>query len=561
MSDFAGLRLALSALQAQQRGVQTAAQNVANANTEGYSRQRVDLESVGAPAVPAFWSKYNGEGMGVRVAEVTRFRDQFLEIRAAIEHGANASLAQGSRTMTRIEQLFNEPSDDGMAKQLSEFWSGFDDIANHPEEQAPRAQLLERAQTLVRSLNQASDQLTQMRNDTISELGATVTDINALSAQIAELNASIKANTVSGLNTNELKDKRDLLANKLAEESGATIRTFEFGQVNIVLNGTALVQENHSNTVSLDTSGANAVIRWDMDNSVATVDSGTAGGKLDAINTTIPAYLTRLNTVATTLRDQVNPLHSGLTGSIATTAQDQTATGNLVFQLALNGGGYANVTVAGADWSGAGGAAALQTAFQTAVNTAIGAGNATVAVSGGTGSAMSVTLTPTGTNTLLAKASGANTGFSTLLGTSGVGADGVGGRKFFTGTTAANIAIDAGVAGNPDAVVGGVANGGAFDGSRALDLADEAESLTGADSTYRTLIVQLGVDTSTAATRSDIQDKATQSLDNARAQASGVSLDEEMTNLVQYQHAYEAAARFMSAIDEMLDTLVNRTGR
>src|SRR4051812_16577247 len=146
MGDFAGLRLALSALQAQQRGVETAAQNAANANTEGYSRQRVDLESIGAPAVPAIFSTYNGAGGGVRIASITRFRDEFLDLRAALEHATGASLSQQATSMTRIEQLFNEPSDDGIAKQLSEFWSGFDDIANHPEEPAPRTQLLERAQ-------------------------------------------------------------------------------------------------------------------------------------------------------------------------------------------------------------------------------------------------------------------------------------------------------------------------------------------------------------------------------------------------------------------------------
>ena len=83
MSDFSGLRLALTALEAHKRGLEVAAQNVANANTEGYSRQRVDLVAIGAPAVPALWSKFDGDGGGVKVEDVTRFRDAFLEIRAA----------------------------------------------------------------------------------------------------------------------------------------------------------------------------------------------------------------------------------------------------------------------------------------------------------------------------------------------------------------------------------------------------------------------------------------------------------------------------------------------
>ena len=89
MSDFSGLRLALTALEAHKRGLEVAAQNVANANTEGYSRQRVDLVAIGAPAVPALFSKFEGDGGGVKVDDVTRFRDAFMEIRAAFEHGVD----------------------------------------------------------------------------------------------------------------------------------------------------------------------------------------------------------------------------------------------------------------------------------------------------------------------------------------------------------------------------------------------------------------------------------------------------------------------------------------
>ena len=168
MSDFSGLRLALTALEAHKRGLEVAAQNVANANTDGYSRQRVDLVAIGAPAVPALWSKFDGDGGGVKVEDVTRFRDAFLEIRAALEHGAMANLDVGASTMSRIEQLFNEPSETGIAQQLSDLWSSFDDVANHPEDAAARTQLLERAGTVAASFNTISAQLSQMRTQTMS---------------------------------------------------------------------------------------------------------------------------------------------------------------------------------------------------------------------------------------------------------------------------------------------------------------------------------------------------------------------------------------------------------
>ncbi len=560
MSEFSGLNIGLTSLQTQRRGLELAAQNVANANTDGYSRQRLDLESIGAPSVPAFWSNFDGDGSGVRVAEVTRFRDQFMEIQAALEHGSMANLDVGSTKMQAIQQLFNEPSDTGLAKQMSDFWAGWDDVANHPSDTASRTQLLNRASTLAASFNAISGQLAQLKANTIDELGATVQDVNTTADEIAQLNKAIKANTVAGLSVNDLLDKRDQLANHLAELTGGTVRNTDFNQVNVVIGGTSIVQEDASQHIQLDTSGSPTVLRWTNNNSLVNTTSGKIGGELNAINTTIPGYVSQLDSVATTLRDQVNGLHAGITGSVDTTAQDQSAAGNLQFDLSLDGSAFATVTVAGADWSGAGGAVTLQTALQNALNTTLGAGNATATVTGGNGSPLAVTIAPAGSHTLNVRATSGNTGFATLLDTTAIGSDGVGGRNFFTGTSAGSLALAAGVANNPAAVAAGTAGNGPLDGSRALDLADLASSTTGADATYRQMIVQLGVDTQTAMNRSDIQQKATQSLDNSRNSYSGVNTDEEMTNMVMFQHAYEAAARFITTIDSILDTLINHTG-
>jgi len=560
MSDFSGLNLALSALEAQQRSVNVAAQNVANANTPGYTREAVNLVNVGAPATPARYATYQGDGQGVKVDSVTRFRDQFMEIQAAIEHGSMASMDEASSTMNSIQQLFNEPSDSGIQAQLSNLWAGFDDVANNPSDVASRTQLLERADTLAASFNSVSQQLTQQQQNTTSELGATVADINSKAQSIAQLNKSIKANSLAGLSVNDLEDQRDLLANQISEASGATLRAGDFNQVNVMLNGTALVQGDTSTNLSVDTSGANVVLRFTSDNSAANVTSGKAGGELDAINATIPNYISKLDTVATTLRDEVNQVHGSISGSLPVAGQNQSASGNLQFDVGLDGGGFASVTVAGADWSGPGGAAALQTALQTAVDATVGVGNATATVSGGNGSPMTLGLAPTGTHQLQVRATGATTGFATLLGNTAVGADGIGGRPLFTGTNAATFAVSASVEGNPNALASGTAAGGALDGSVALDLADLGTTPTGADSVYRQAIVQLGVDTQTATNRDQIQQSATQSLDNARSQQSGVSIDEEMTNLVEFQHGYDAAARLLTTIDGMLDTLINHTG-
>src|SRR5512142_3455123 len=114
-SAFAGLSAALSAMYSQKRGLEVAGQNVANVNTEGYSRQRVDMASIGGSAVPAMYSITNGIGAGVQVSDVTRAQDALLELRGHAEHANNSYLTAQKQTYTAIEQVFTEPSDTGLA--------------------------------------------------------------------------------------------------------------------------------------------------------------------------------------------------------------------------------------------------------------------------------------------------------------------------------------------------------------------------------------------------------------------------------------------------------------
>jgi flagellar hook-associated protein 1 FlgK len=147
-----------------------------------------------------------------------------------------------------------------------------------------------------------------------------------------------------------------------------------------------------------------------------------------------------------------------------------------------------------------------------------------------------------------------------LLGTTPVGSDGVGGRAFFAGTNALTLGLSALVSGNPAAVAAGVAGKGPLDASIALQLGDMSSSTAGADTAYNTMIVQLGVAAKDVQTRNTIQSQSVQSLDAARTSQAGVNTDEEMTNMVEYQKAYEASAKFISAIDSMLSSLMNMVG-
>ena len=560
MSEFGGLSIALSSLQTQQRALEIAANNVANAGTAGYSRQAADMTTIGGSPNPAFFATSTGDGNGVTISSVTRFRDAFLEIQAGLQHGALASLDQGNATLQQIQTVFSEPSDNGIGAQLSTLWSAFDSVANNPGDPGTRAVLLQSATNVASSINAAAASLHQMSTSETAQLNTLVAQINTTSKALAAVNQSIQSGSVAGMNVNTLEDQRDQLAQTLAQLTGASIQSGPNNQVTVSLGGLNLVAENQAQALELDTSGPSAVLRAVQGGFAVNVTAGQAGGMLNDINTVVPGYLSQLDGVATTLRDQVNNVVGAIAGTIPAAATDQSGAGTLQFGLALDGGAFATVSVAGANWSGAGGAAALQTALQTAVDTAIGAGNATATVTTTTDGSLAVAIAPTATHALQVQAAGANAGFTTLLGATPVGSDGIGGRAFFSGTNASNFALSALVAGTPAAVAAGTAGNGALDGSVALRLADMATASTGADSAYHTMIVQLGVDAKSVQTRDNVQQQSVQSLDAARNAQAGVNTDEEMTNMVEFQKAYEASAKFVTTLDSMLATLINMVG-
>lgn len=457
MSTFSGLNTGLSSLYAQRRGMELAGHNVANANTEGYSRQRVNLEANAGPVSPAFHSRWNGVGNGVDVAGLDRMRDVFLEARGVQERGTDSQLRGRQVAFTRVEGLFGEPGSSGLQAQLSDFWAGWDDVANHPTDVAARSQLLERSQTLATGLNMAAQGLSSQFNDSHQRLSATVQSINAAASSVAEYNTAITSAVRAGLTANDLMDQRDLLVQKLASEAGVSVRQGEAGSVDVYLGGTALVRGGAAErlavtgTTELTNPAGQVGVAWERDAYPAPV-GGAASGLLQELNDVIPSYERGLRQVTASLHDAVNVEHKK--------GFDQTGTP---------------------------------------------------------------------------------------------------GTDFFAYDPAGALVVRLG---NPAEIAASDSGAGMGDrgGSRAAAMAELAGAVGGADETYRKLVIRLGVEAQTANRRVDIQSNVLSQVDAAREAESGVSLDEEMTNMLAYQRGYEGAARFVTAIDQMLDTLINRTG-
>jgi flagellar hook-associated protein 1 FlgK len=457
-SSFSGLNTALNALQAQRRGLDVTGQNIANANTDGYSRQRLGLQAIGGSTVPALFSVSSGVGGGVAAVDVTRVQDAFLEAQGRAEHAQNAYLTDQQQTYTRIEQAYGEPSDTGLQSQFSDFWSSVHDLTNNPGDLATRTQLLDRGTEIASGLRTANDSINSFWTTTRTQLDMSATAINTSADTIGQLNQAILRASASGLPANELADQRDTQVQKLAELTGASAVYQPDGTVNVYLSGSSLV--NGADVRHVQAGGATqlssigtlpAGLSWTDNATPAVVTGGSVGSALQTLNTVVPGSVARLDAVAASLAGTVNTQH----------------------QL-------------------------------------------------------------------------------------GYDLNGNPGQPFFSGTTAATITV---AITDPREVAASSSPGGNLDGSNADALAGLATVATGPDVSYRQLVADLGVAAQAATRQAGIQASVTTDIDSARTAQSGVSIDEEMTNMLAYQRAYEAAGRLLSTLDGALDTLINHTGR
>jgi flagellar hook-associated protein 1 FlgK len=464
-STFSGLNAATTSLWAQRKALDVTGQNISNVNTEGYSRQRVDLAAMGGSVVPAFFSTSPGIGNGVNADDVTRIRDAFLESRGHTEHANSARLTVENETYTQVEEAFREPGDTGIQNLLSDMWSGWEDVANQPQDEAARGQVLKRLETLVGGIHFSQDALGAQWTQSRESLDVLVSDVNAAAANIADLNKAILRANQSGLPANDLSDQRDVLVMKLADQVGATVRHGDDGVVDVIVGGMTLVAG--STAGSLATAGTTSVDGVTADPPRIVTGSGgytvrvggTAEGQLNSLNTIIPNYRKAMDDTAVSLANALNAAH-----------------------------------VSGYDLNGAAG-------------------------------------TP-----LLGSSSGPITAASlTVL---------ISDPKM---VAASSVAPTAGVP--------------ALDHGNADAIGQLRQSTTGTDANYRKMIVELGVQSAVAGRNLDIQSVISTQVDSARESVAGVNIDEEMTNMLSYQHAYAAAGRLITAIDETLDKLINGTGR
>jgi len=321
-SSFGSINTALTSLYAQRRGLDVTGQNIANANTEGYTRQRVTMQAQVGSTVPVRWATTDGLGTGVAVTDVQRLRDQYLENRGRTEHGNNAYLTNQAATYASLENVFSEPSDTALQAQMHDMWAAWGDVGDEPTSTAARSALLQQSRVVADGLNSAYGALDSQWSAASTQLAKFATEVNTTAGTIAQLNDSIVRAKATGVVVNELEDQRDNAVMKLSELTGATAALRDDGSMDVFVGNALLVTKTTTRTMSatagVSTLDAQRAYNADPGNGTTTAGlswadtgdpvqaGGTMGSMVDTMTTILPNMAKKLDDVAEALVTAVN---------------------------------------------------------------------------------------------------------------------------------------------------------------------------------------------------------------------------------------------------------------
>lgn len=438
-------------LLAHQQAQAVVGNNLANIDTEGYHRQRAELET-GIPLE----TNPGSIGSGVRVAEIARIIDRYAEAQVLYERGAQQRWEAEQQALTVVENTFTEIQDHSLSGSMEQFWRAWEDLANDPDGLSSRMNVLQKGENMALAFHgTANGMLNTQRalNLDLQEIGE---QINTLASQVAVYNQEIMEVTARGQNPNDLMDKRDKLILDMADLAGVTTEEGGQNSVTVYIGQEAIVHREVAREVvwiNDDTKGKHGGdLAWADMRTALTFDGGEALGKLNVRDEVIPDVLNKLDELANSLRDRVNELH------MAGVARDG-STGNAFFRTDTEG--------------------------------------------------------------------------------------------------AQDIALHLTVQDQPQKLAASYTNS-TGDNELAHDLFEvqyENAFLSGKmdyGEYYQSIVTGLGNEVELANTRLEASEAALEQAKNYQQSISGVSMDEELTNMITIQKAYGAAARVFNKIDEML---------
>ena len=559
-SLFGALDIARSGLSAAQYQLNVTGNNIANVNTRGYTRQRALLEERFPSLTP-----FGPLGRGVGIAGIERIRDEFLDGAYSRQVQGLGSTEVQAQYFNLLEDVFLEPSENGFGTRLDRFFDALNDFSNNVESLPVREALLSEGQAMAGSLNGLVDRFDQLRTNANEEVRNLVPEINSIADRIAELNRQIRLTEGAGSNASQLRDQRTNLVDDLSRIINVTVREDGSGQTIVQIGSDILVDASGARDIiafrnpSLDPERNDLVeLRFADDNSLVDVSGGTVFGALHIRDTVIPELDAEIDSIAAALIQGLNAIHSqgngtqNISGTISSTntvnsATDPLSATGLPFPVTAGSVDIVVYDSAGTPTTTSIAITAATTLddLATALN---GIPNMSASVSGG----------------ILNISAGAGFSFSFANDSAGV-LPALGINGFFTGHDARSIAVNEDLEDNPGWITSSfssdVLNTG--DNAAALQMAALRTALlldSGAATLsdfYQSTVAGLGVDARAVNDALQVEQLFVQNLDERRQEVSGVNLDEEVTNLMLYQRAYEASARLMSVTDNMLETLLS----
>ena len=663
--------IARTALATSQQALTVVGHNVSNVNTPGYSRQEaVVVERPPVNGLPGM------VGTGVEATTIRRNVDQFIEKQITVSQQSLGRLSLSKDELFRLQGIFGDSNDQGIGARLSDFFAGLQDVSTSPGELTARSVLLSKASQLAASLNQAAGDLATSRQSLNFQVSQTITEINSLTSQLAELNGKITTAEITGQNANDLRDQRQVALNELAKRIDVTSIENRNGSLTVfAARGQVLVEGDTHRDLAAVASGDNDGL-FEVGYSTGgtrtvSLDGQISNGRLrsllDLRDTTIPDLQDQFDRIAAQLANAVNIIHRqgfGLDGSTgqdffsppgvtaepasnnqgtaaiasggitanslltfhdyeirfssstaysivdastgatirgnytgtAITAPSSAVPFNIVtgsndtLTVSVDGTTSGTITLTGAASPGQAytSGAALAQEIQTKINTdaTLQAAGVTVSVtfdtttnrfvltSNGTGTNSAVSVTAGSARTSLGLAGGTATAASgTYSSPTTFNIDGV--NVSLSGTSAANdvfrvnsyqdAAKDLSVSvTNPAAVAASSTRAGIPGGNATiLQLVGlQSQTFSSLNNTtlldaYRNAAANLGVGAQTADRDLTAQEVLRDQIDTFRAQVSGVSIDEELVNMIKFQRGFEAASRLIRVTDELFDTLLS----
>lgn len=622
-SAFSGIEMGKRGLLTQTQAMQTIGHNLSNASTEGYSRQRVKIGTV-SPLYNPSLNRANTPGQigqGAETVGIERIRDTLLDAQVLANQDDAGFWETRDKYILMMEQVYNEPDGSSVRDLMDQFWDGWQELSLNPEQMAARQAVLKRGQTLTEGIHARYDRMADIRTMVNDDVKYTVDKINGYLEEIGELNLQIEKSEALGDSPNDLLDRRDLLVENIASLISVTSDGRDSDEFNLHTGGLHLIQGKEISYLELEPNANNEGmydVVWEANGDKVNLTGGKLASLVEVRDEDLLSEIKNLDFMTLNMMDMVNEIHfagKGLNGSEGQNFfSDYPFVNNLAGNVDTTGDGELDhsyiyrmtgtaelnpedvigirgtITLNGADGN-------IEIAYNPTdrVQDVLDRINF---------SSAEVKAVLNEDNHLVMKASFSDSvenpdfvirhledsghflaGYASLLG--GSGAE----NAFDWETPDAILSLAEGGTGiavaptshpsrwmevNPELITDPASLAAAVSkeygdteigsGDAALKIASlrNSEIRLGTFKSFNDYfadsVAELGLKGEMAQINNESYAAVLKQLQDTRESVSGVNMDEELTEMIKFQHGYNAAARFVNEIDQMLDTVINKMG-